>query len=378
MKFGAILRLELHTLREAADDWAGVGRGLDAAAGDFAAGVASPIGGKAHWEGKDADEAAATCDGIRLDIEAVAKEARALGRYLSDVVSGSGDGLGSGNLTDLQRDAHDLLAEITGEGMTVDEENNTVRWAAVTGPNPSPEVREQVDEMRRKADGFTGRVTALCAKADSLDASLAAVLPVIFGTKDTFRTENRQVTDGRAGLEDRWTEAQMAVVSKMLRHKFGYDDAADLLDHFLEGGGEPYEIDADDLLADCPPFQKDVQTSLAQVAAGDRPEGAFSTEWAASDSGFESEAQRNWYYGLYHFQYRLVGTKDGGEISYHVEVRKRYDWGTPSEHRGDLEKSLAGYEVVDIEQADVAELNRVGLAQDFDVHGTTGERTGRY
>ncbi|MER5947720.1 hypothetical protein ABT127_16830 [Streptomyces sp. NPDC001904] len=103
-----------------------------------------------------------------------------------------------------------------------------------------------------------------------------------------------------------------------------------------------------------------------------------SSQRTASESGFESEDQRNWCYGLYHFQYRLVGTKDGGEISYHVEVRKRYDWGTPSEHRGDLEKSLAGCEVVDIEQADVAELNRVGLAQDFVVCGSTGEGTGRY
>ncbi|MEU6846167.1 hypothetical protein ABZ930_30255 [Streptomyces sp. NPDC046716] len=378
MKFGAILGLELHTLQAAADDWAGVGRGLDAAAGDFAADVAGPIGGKEHWAGDDADKAGAVCDGIRLDIEAVGTEAKALGRYLSDVVSGSGDDRGNGNLTELQRDARDLLTEISGEGMTLDEENGTVRWAAVTGPDPSPEARGRLEETERKADAFGKRVRALCARADSLDAALAAVLPVIFGTKDTFRTENRQVTDGRAGLEDHWTEAQMAVVSKMLRHKFGYDDAADLLDHFLEGGGEPYEIDADDLLADCPPFQKDVQTSLAQVASGDRPEGAFSTEWTASESGYESEAQRNWYYGLYHFQYRLVGTKDGGEIAYHVEVRKRYDWGTPSEHRGDLEKSLAGYEVVDIEQADVAELNRVGLARDFDVKGTTGERTGRY
>ncbi|WP_353945089.1 hypothetical protein ABII15_28345 [Streptomyces sp. HUAS MG91] len=59
----------------------------------------------------------------------------------------------------------------------------------------------------------------------------------------------------------------------------------------------------------------------APVAAGDRSEGVFSVEWAASETG---------------------------------------------------------YEVVDIAQVDVVELNRVGLAQDFDVHGTTGERTGRY
>ncbi|MYW69518.1 hypothetical protein GTY65_36445 [Streptomyces sp. SID8379] len=378
MKFGAILRLKLHTLQEAADDWASVGTSMNTAAGDFTADVASPIGSKAYWEGEDADEASATCTGIRLDLEAVAKEAKTLGRYLADIVSGAGDGLGNGNLTDLQRDAHDLLAEIAGEGMTVDEDDNTVRWAAVTGPDPSPEAQKQLDEMGRKADRFTVRVKDLCAKADTLDASLAAALPIMFGTKDTFRTENRQVTDGEAGLEDRWTEAQMAAVSKMMRHKYGYDDAADLLDHFLKGGGEPYEIDADDLLADCPPFQKDVKTSLAQVAASDQPEGSFTTEWAPSDSGFESEAQRNWYYGLYHFQYRLVGTKQDGEIDYHVEVQKRYDWGTPSEHRGDLEKSLAGYDVVDIEQADVAELNRVGLAQDFDVHGSTGAQTSRY
>ena len=54
---------------------------------------------------------------------------------------------------------------------------------------------------------------------------------------------------------------------------------------------------------------------------------------------------------------------DGGE------VQKLYDWGIPSEHRSDVGGGQQ------MEQADIAHLNTVGLAQDFNVRGTSDEMT---
>ena len=73
-------------------------------------------------------------------------------------------------------------------------------------------------------------------------------------------------------------------------------------------------------------------------------------------------------------QYRVVGHKPGDVVTYQVEVRKRYDWGVPSEHRADL---VAPGKVVDAEQSEIARLNHTRLAQDFDVHGRTSTMTTR-
>lgn len=373
MRFGSILELRIDKLQAAADGWAGVARGMERAADDFESDVSSRIEKKEHWEGSDADEAASTCSSIRLDIEAVAKEAKALAQYLVDIISGSGDDRGNHkNLTDLQREAEELLVEINNAGMYVDPDNTVVNELPVN------EVPTGEDEGEiAKAQAFTERVKELCSKADGVDESMHDVLPIVFGTKDTFRTENRNATDGKAGPEDYTAQLQMVGVSTALRQYHGYNEAADLLDHFLKGSGEAYEIDADILYNDCSPFQEDVKADLDKIAS-DLPEGEFVTAWTGSESGIDGDAERNWYYGLNNFEYRLVGTKEDGVITYHVEVQKRYDWGNPSEHRGDLEWEEAGVKLIDLEQSQVAELNRVGLAQDFDVYGSTSEQTSTY
>ncbi len=78
------------------------------------------------------------------------------------------------------------------------------------------------------------------------------------------------------------------------------------------------------------------------------------------------------YYGLNHFQYRTVGEKHGDQVTYHVEVQKRYDWGVPSEHRR-TQTAFGGPFKMELEQADLARLNSTGLARDFDVKGSSGQ-----
>lgn len=60
---------------------------------------------------------------------------------------------------------------------------------------------------------------------------------------------------------------------------------------------------------------------------------------------------------------------------YHVEVKKRYDWGIPSEHRATVSGGGPGPLGMNLEQADIAHLHSSGMARDFDVSGTCGTET---
>ncbi|ARF58073.1 hypothetical protein B1H19_31320 [Streptomyces gilvosporeus] len=76
-------------------------------------------------------------------------------------------------------------------------------------------------------------------------------------------------------------------------------------------------------------------------------------------------------------QYRLVGQKEGGKITYHVEVRKRHDRGIPSEHSATVSGGGQGPLGMSLEQADTAHLHSSAKTQDFDVSGSSDEMTDR-
>lgn len=108
-------------------------------------------------------------------------------------------------------------------------------------------------------------------------------------------------------------------------------------------------------------FKGDVLTPLENEDWKGEADGTFSTGWQDSAPNVDNGAKsRNWYYALNNFEYRVVGEKNGDETSYHVEVRKNYDWGIPSEGRGNLKKGP-----VELEQADIAHLHSTGMARDL-------------
>lgn len=361
-----LLNLNVDLLQKAADDWELISRRLQQEREGFQDAVSRPLAAEDRWSGDDAKEAARACDGIQLDMEAVAKEAGAVQRFLNNVTDGDGEGFG--NLRHLQRDAIDLQQEAIDNGLTVDADG-TVRWVVMRAPGPlSPEEQRQQSEKDAKARGIEQRLKKVLRAASDIDDLLTRGLKVTFGTEDTFRTENRNRVDkDDAGLGDRMTEAELVGVRGYLMAQ-GWDDASSLLDHFLEGSGDPVEVDANRMLSDMPAFQRDVDTTLQQLKS--QPDGSFTTEWQGSRPNIsEGDKSLNWYYALNNFQYRLVGHKQDGKVTYQVEVQKRYDWGIPSEHRRNLDHSP-----VHLEQSEVARLNYVGLAKDFDVHGRTSTK----
>lgn len=363
-----LLEFDLNAMHAAAEDWGWISWRLGQIGQEIDDSIARPIKAENRWSGDDARAAGSTLDGINRDVQAVAKEAGSVGNFLDDVTTGAGDGFG--DIKEHQERARQLVNDAIAHGMTV-EDDGTVTWAEVRAPGPlSPAEQQRLMEKQAKARAIEEEMKKILTQVSGIDEVLTYGLKEIFGTRDTFRTEDRNRHTGGRTFETSWIETELTVVIADLR-LHGWNDAANLLKHYIDNGGEPYTVDANRMLKDIPQFQRDVDASLAGVRK--MPDGTFQTDWATTapilnDPGDNS----NWYYALNQLEYRLVGEKRDGQITYHVEVQKRYDWGTPSEHRRPLDGGP-----IHFEQADLARLNMVGEASDFDVRGQTATKTTR-
>jgi hypothetical protein len=88
----------------------------------------------------------------------------------------------------------------------------------------------------------------------------------------------------------------------------------------------------------------------------------------ADPSASHDKQVLNWWYALNGYQYRVRGTRTGAVT---VDIYKRYNWGNVSggKPRGNLP-------YLGTPQNDLAHLNSVGLAQDFDVWGESNYTIG--
>ena len=158
-----------------------------------------------------------------------------------------------------------------------------------------------------------------------------------------------------------------------LRHAFGYDHAADLLDHWLGASGDAKQISPQDMLDDLPGFRDLVD---AQVARAKKSGGDFDSHWkgaAVSDfmkEGDKGDKVQDWWYALNNFQYRVQSSDGGKTVT--VDVFKRYNWGNIAGGRPRNNVGPGGL----IPQNDLARLNTDGYAQDFNVWGTSSFATG--
>jgi hypothetical protein len=162
----------------------------------------------------------------------------------------------------------------------------------------------------------------------------------------------------------------------------GNPQAAELLDHWLGKTGEDFEFDTGPMLEDVPLLQQQVKDLMTQNAG----KGFFDTGWqngkgvsiAADIENLEDNGQpvskdlQGWYYAFNGYEYRISGSSEivngvpVGQIT--LDVYKRYNWGNalPGENRGDIDMKFAT-----VPQNDIAGLHASGLAQDFDVVGSS-------
>ncbi|WP_051259257.1 hypothetical protein [Schaalia suimastitidis] len=166
-----------------------------------------------------------------------------------------------------------------------------------------------------------------------------------------------------------------------------WPDASKNLTHFLGNSGKPLDANVDRLLTEVPSLQGKVDVRLNAVAAdavkAAQNAGAsgpvtypFTTDWQ-SHYAQKSESE-NWYYATGGFQYAVAGTvtvyppsSPNGEWSsrydYQVHMADRYNW--------DGNKGVTIGPVA-VSDAQLQELHRAGIAQEYDLSGVSTVRSG--
>ncbi|NBE56189.1 hypothetical protein [Streptomyces boluensis] len=370
--FNALLQLDVAGLENFADEWITVHRKLKEARGGFHDDVVKPLHDD-NWRGKGGSAAQSYCDRVQMNIDALDKEVRALRTFLDKEADGDTGRGGVKGLAGLKKRAEDLQSEAMGEGMTITD-GGDVDWEVLYDPN-DPESQKMLDEKNRTADSLEKRAKKLLKEASEDDDWLTKSLKVIFGTVDNFETENREFDIVEPTAHDRKIHNQLNNVAAYFATVKDWPTAAGLVKHYLDGSGKPVEVEPQQMMDDIPAFRKDVDGTL-QDDVRKRGDGPFTTDWSSTaPNPKDGDSSQEWFYALNHFQYRLVGEKQGDEITYHVEVQKRYDWGIPSEHRATVSGGGPGPTGMDLEQADIAHLHSSGMAQDFDVSGSSDEMT---
>ncbi|SEC57578.1 hypothetical protein SAMN05428945_3273 [Streptomyces sp. 2224.1] len=367
--FTQIIELDVSGLETFADRWGRVHRKIKESCEGFHDDVVRKLHDD-QWRGAGGSKAQDYCDRIQTAIDALDAEVMSLRRFLDEEADGSRGSGGVKGFEGLQKEACALQEEAFGHGLLINDDGSIQR---IAGYDPTaPGGSEDIDEGKRiLANSLEERAKKVIGAATENDEWIAESLKVIFGTVGNFETEDRRYNVSEPTLKDRMVRNQLNNVGAMANMR-GWKTTAGLVQHFLDGNGELVEVQPQQMMKDIPQFQRDLDKTMDQDVSK-RPDGPFTTEWkSTAPNPKDGEKSLDWYYGLNHFQYRTVGEKHGNEVTYHVEVQKRYDWGIPSEHRK-TQEAFGGPFKMSLEQADLAHLNTTGLGRDFDVKGSSGQ-----
>ncbi|GAA1081138.1 hypothetical protein [Nocardiopsis metallicus] len=166
----------------------------------------------------------------------------------------------------------------------------------------------------------------------------------------------------------------------------GLGNASQNMAHYLENSGEPLEQDVNDMLKSVDRFNSDVeqeQTDLImeaiRQAKAEGGNGPFTfpirTPWA-QHHGNQDEDGNDWYFASGSWQYSQTGDivvtrEPDGSWTYDMEVqvhmRDQYDWHGADDSNLKVDIPFIGQ----VDDEELAELARAGLAQEFTMHGTS-------
>ncbi|WP_197319951.1 hypothetical protein [Saccharomonospora sp. NB11] len=391
--FAQIKQLDIDSLNQVADMWDAIGNQL-MGPGEVGEGVSGGAAGALlkqieqfpeHWTGNGAQAAADHCKRVSENIVDVAISVKKLASLIRRTASweGADNELGLAKAKDT---AQRLEAQAHEQGLTIDADGH-VSWDGAWFPDflLSEEAQRREARKEQQAEALQREVDELLTAATKTDRWVASALKVIFGTTENFETRDREHGKLDPTLNDWVTKLKFGLVSIGLDWYFGFDDANELLQHWLEGSGDPYEVDVEKMLKDMPAFREDVNKTLEKIK--ELPDGKFDTstlelndegepQWQDSSprvDKYDNDGSKNWYYALNNFEYKLVGEKKDGVITYHIEIQKEYNWGVPSQYRGTLKEPIFDSDF--IEQADAAKLHSTAMARDFTVHGKSDAKT---
>lgn len=165
-----------------------------------------------------------------------------------------------------------------------------------------------------------------------------------------------------------------------------WPDASKNLLHFLGNSGAPLDINVDRMLEDLPEFQEKsdglVRENLQEAINDSLVSGfsgpvtyPFTTDWDVHYA--EKRDDANWFYATGGYSYALAGTVTvyppdetssdwRHEVAYQVHVADRYNW-------DGLKQTQIG--PLTVTDAELAELHRAGIAQEFDLVGRSSVRS---
>jgi len=179
----------------------------------------------------------------------------------------------------------------------------------------------------------------------------------------------------RAGLGDRLNKQKWYLAADAAE-TLGLPDAARHLRHYLDNSGQPLDINVGSLLRDEEGLRQAAgnQVNLAAREALESYDGTgpadipFRTSWRVFTA-----SGRNWFLGLGSMAHSVTGVvhiEPGNPprttVTYRVHVHDRYNWD------GQKSTQIGPFNVTDRE---LQELHRKGIAQEYDVNGTSDEIT---
>lgn len=176
--------------------------------------------------------------------------------------------------------------------------------------------------------------------------------------------------------EDHFFKAAVSSAAQVA-DQLGLDNASRHLLHYLGNSGSDLNVDPAQIASDVPQFEQAIQQTVDEqvnaaieqaVANGKYGEPiAFDSGWTGFYIGKEMSA--DWFYAIGGVQYRVTGTvtvspgdPPTAQVEYQHHVYDRYNWD---------EGKSTNIGPVTIEDRQMAELHRAGLAQEYDIVGSS-------
>ncbi|MGW1296875.1 hypothetical protein [Streptomyces sp. NPDC002533] len=244
---------------------------------------------------------------------------------------------------------------------------------------------KQRAELRRLWESLSpeARAQLWLKQKDDLTAAgiLSPTMPQIAADGGAGRHDSQS-----AGFEEWATKQKMRLLTEGADWK-GMTDASRHMDHYLSNSGRPMQLPVDKMMADVPAFKSYVDDTVRlkqdewrrQAVEEFKRNGgkpvAFPVE-AKQPKGFyfTQEADENWFYAVGGVNSNVTGVVTAVpdahgnpkvSLDYQANAWDRYNW---DEGKG------VNVGPLDIPDGQMAKLHRVGLAQEFDMAGSSDVR----
>ncbi|SHH00844.1 hypothetical protein SAMN05444320_11852 [Streptoalloteichus hindustanus] len=358
------------------------------------------------WHGEAADAARQRCARLADELEHLVAGVNAARTGIMAAADG---------LTGLEHLVAEAEALARAHHFTIDH-TGVVTDAATATDIPADQAEEVERERERIRAELRDRVQRIIARAEEVDRDLNSVFEKVSDGRVTDGGATtllaaatagalqgvdkpglpgpppRPEVDGGAGAHGSdpgaWfgerIKKELAGQAAIFADSVGWTHAAKHLRHFLDNSGTPLSVSPDEITGDVPEFRNEVDKKAAaemrRLAEEARANGTygkpipFNSGWVGYY--IKQEYSKDWYYALGGIKYAVTGVatvhppdQPGGEprveMDYQVHVFDRYNWD------GGKSTDIGPVTITDQSMAD---MHRAGVAQEFDVSGSSEPR----